>query len=254
VLKANPATIDCAGATCDAVTDLAACFDAIACTVTGAADPTGYDVTQGGANAPAIAVGATCAAGYVGTPVVTCATAGGSAEITGCTAKVVTEYCADAADTDDELSALDTYTCAEDSFALPDVEVTCAKASASTGTCTRTTLQPTPYQILEIWMTEDPAALGVPFADDGSMCTATDGTAATCTGNDDGTGTACELNADSSACAVDGGDCVYSPTAVTCTVTVSETDCPPVATEDKAASARSAAPFALVMIAAAALA
>jgi hypothetical protein len=34
---------------------------------------------------------------------------------------------------------------------------------------------------------------------------------AECTGDDDGTGTACELNGDGSACAVDGGDCLYRP-------------------------------------------
>ena len=46
-----------------------------------------------------------------------------------------------------------------------------------------------------------------------ATCTgADDGTfsSATCTGDDDGSGTACALNADSSACAVDGGNCAYT--------------------------------------------
>ena len=35
--------------------------------------------------------------------------------------------------------------------------------------------------------------------------------AATCEGDDDGQGDACVLNADGSGCAVDGGDCEYTP-------------------------------------------
>ena len=35
--------------------------------------------------------------------------------------------------------------------------------------------------------------------------------AATCEGDDDGQGDACVLNADGSGCAVEGGDCEYTP-------------------------------------------
>ena len=46
---------------------------------------------------------------------------------------------------------------------------------------------------------------------DAATCIGTSTVLATCTGSDDGTGSACALNAGSTACAVDGGDCAFVP-------------------------------------------
>ena len=48
------------------------------------------------------------------------------------------------------------------------------------------------------------------YAGTNAVVRLTSGSAATCTGVDDGAGAACALNAGSTACAVDGGDCVFA--------------------------------------------
>ena len=48
-----------------------------------------------------------------------------------------------------------------------------------------------------------------------------------CTGNDDGTGTACELNALQDACLVQGGNCAFDPAVVGVNVDVATGDCQP---------------------------
>jgi hypothetical protein len=253
--KAATGTPSCAG-TCDFPADLAACGVENACTATTADAIAALGYVAGGTatGTTVTALGTvTCAAGYTGTPAVTCPTDGEAFVFAGCEAKTVAQYCTDAKDTDaDEDTNLDNFECDTETYVLTDVAEACT-VTAGSGTCALTAA--TTYQTLQ-YMEGGVTPATV------NHCTATAGTANACTEmattSVAADKTACEavtaLDTNAACVAVQkaaggGAACTYNEPPTTCAYTIVEADCPDAAdpaAEDKTSGVSAVAPLAAV--------